>query len=87
MYQDRERWLSLIETDTPNELVTKLEVEYREVREARAGFEGEFYENWADSLESYYAREFAEAMSEFKFLHTYNQPYNDSAAKVFLTRL
>lgn len=26
-------------------------------------------------------------MNEFRFLHTYNQPYNDSAAKVFINRL
>ncbi len=55
--------MSLVESDSVNELVTKLEVEYREVREARRGFEGEFYENWADALECYYAREFAEAMN------------------------
>jgi hypothetical protein len=63
VYQERERWMSLVESDSVNELVTKLEVEYREVREARRGFEGEFYENWADALECYYAREFAEAMN------------------------
>jgi hypothetical protein len=38
VYKERERWMSLVESDSVNELVTKLEVEYREVREARRGF-------------------------------------------------
>ncbi len=57
------------------------------IKNARECFELEFYENWSDALECYYAREFTEAKNEFRFLHTYNQPYNDSPAKVFINRL